>query len=122
LSKPFNVHVEELDTATAVVVVEGFLDAHTAPRFEQAIQSAIDAGRVRLVVDCPQLTYISSAGLGVFMGFIEEVREKGGDIKISGLVPKVRQIFDLLGFHAVYELVEDRAAALGRFGPRPREA
>jgi len=55
------------------------------------------------------------AGLGVFMSFIEEVREKGGDIKICSLVPKVRQIFDILGFQAIYDMVESRDEAVRRF-------
>jgi anti-sigma B factor antagonist len=111
---PFAVHrLQEGDLS--VLSLDGYLDAHTAPHFERAIQDEIDAGRVRLVVDGAQLKYISSAGLGVFMSFIEEVREKGGDIKICSLVPKVRQIFDILGFQAIYDMVESRDEAVRRF-------
>ena len=111
---PFAVHrLQEGDLS--VLSLDGYLDAHTAPHFERAIQDEIDAGRVRLVVDGAQLKYISSAGLGVFMSFIEEIREKGGDIKICSLVPKVRQIFDILGFQAIYDMVESRDEAVRRF-------
>jgi anti-sigma B factor antagonist len=102
-----------------VLGLDGYLDAHTAPSFEKAMQAEIDAGRVRIIVDGEQLKYISSAGLGVFMSFIEEVREKGGDIKICSLAPKVRQIFDILGFQAIYDMVETRAAAVRRFAEAP---
>jgi anti-anti-sigma factor len=51
------------DGDVTVLSVDGYLDAHTAPEFERAVQAAIDAGRVRLVVDGAQLKYISSAGL-----------------------------------------------------------
>ncbi len=119
---PFAVH-RAAEGDVSVLSLEGHLDAHTAPDFERAIQSEIDAGRVRLLVDGSQLKYISSAGLGVFMSFIEEVREKGGDIKICSLIPKVQQIFEILGFQAIYELVDSRAAALQRFTQAPtREA
>jgi anti-sigma B factor antagonist len=100
----------------AVISIDGFLDAHTAPQFEQALQQEIADGRVKLVVDCAKLTYISSAGLGVFMGFIEEVREQGGDIKVCGLTPKVRQVFDILGFDTIFELFENLQSAVDRFG------
>jgi anti-sigma B factor antagonist len=115
---PFVVHRSE-DGDLSVLSLEGYLDAHTAPQFEKAIQDEIDAGRVRLIVDGAQLKYISSAGLGVFMSFIEEIRDKGGDIKICSLVPKVRQIFDILGFHAIYDMVESRPAAVQRFAEVP---
>ena len=122
MPQPFAVHrVEEGDIV--VLSLEGYLDAHTAPEFERAIQAEIDAGRHRLLVDGAQLKYISSAGLGVFMSFIEELREKGGDLKICGLVPKVQQIFDILGFQAIYDMLDTRAAGIQRFAEVPtREA
>jgi anti-sigma B factor antagonist len=107
------------DGDVTVLSVEGYLDAHTAPEFERAVQSAIAAGRVQIVVDGAQLKYISSAGLGVFMSFIEEVREKGGDIKICSLIPKVQQVFEILGFQAIYDILDSRAAAVKRFAESP---
>ncbi|HEX4950158.1 MAG TPA: STAS domain-containing protein [Blastocatellia bacterium] len=99
----------------SIITLEGFVDAHTAPNFEAAIQSELDAGHVRLVVDCSKLNYISSAGLGVFMSFIEEVRDQNGDIKISGLTPKVRHTFEILGFHDLFEMTDSLDSALSSF-------
>jgi anti-sigma B factor antagonist len=99
----------------SIITLDGFVDAHTAPNFETAIQTELDAGHVRLVVDCSQLNYISSAGLGVFMSFIEEVRDQNGDIKISGLVPKVRHTFEILGFHDLFEMTDSLDSALSSF-------
>ena len=118
MPNPFALHKSQQDDLS-LVAVEGFLDAHTAPQFEKAIQEEIDAGRNRIVVDCEKLTYISSAGLGVFMSFVEEVREGGGDIKISGLTPKVRGVFEMLGFQEIFDLVDDRPAAVRRFAEAP---
>jgi anti-sigma B factor antagonist len=115
---PFKVH-QSSQGDIVVLHLEGFLDAHTAPVFEQAIQTALDAGHVRLVVDGQALTYISSAGLGVFMGFIEQIREQGGDLKICGLNPKVRQIFEILGFQAIYDMVDTVPDAVQRFAEVP---
>ena len=103
------------DGELTMVYPQGFLDAHTAPEFEAELQKAIDAGRVQIVVNCKDLDYISSAGLGVFMGCIEQVRDLGGDIKISNLVPKVFHVFELLGFHQLYDLTETEEEAVGKF-------
>ena len=122
MPQPFAVQRSE-EGDVVVLSLEGYLDAHTAPDFERAIQAEIDAARYRLLVDGSQLKYISSAGLGVFMSFIEEVREHQGDIKICGLIPKVQQIFDILGFQAIYDMLDTRAAGLQRFVEVPtREA
>lgn len=103
----------------SIIHLEGYLDAHTAPQFEQTIQAEIDAGHHRIVADCEKLTYISSAGLGVFMSFIEELRDQGGDIKICGLTPKVRPVFDILGFAEIYDICDARADAVQRFAESP---
>ncbi len=118
MANPFSIK-KSLEGDLSVIALEGFLDAHTAPEFEKAIQSELDAGNYRIIVGCEKLTYISSAGLGVFMGFIEEIREKGGDIKICGLTPKVRQVFEILGFPALYDILDDVPAAVQRFAEVP---
>lgn len=118
MSQPFLIERSEHGDVT-VLALKGFLDAHTAPDLEQAIEQAIAAGRSRLLADAQDLTYISSAGLGVFMGFIEDLRDRGGDLKICGLVPKVREVFELLGFHTLFDIVDDRASGLDRFTATP---
>ena len=102
-----------------IISLEGYLDAHTAPQFEEKLQAEIEEGRNRFIVDCTKLTYISSAGLGVFMSFIEEIREQGGDIKICGLAPKVRHTFEILGFQDIFDLLEDVPSAVQRFAESP---
>ena len=115
MPSPFSIATESSD-GFAIISLEGAVDAHTAPKFEEAVQSVIDAGQHKIVVDCQKLTYISSAGLGVFMGFIEEVREvDGGDIKICGLSEKVKQPFEILGFETLYDFCPDVESAKKQF-------
>ncbi len=116
MPNPFSIAVDTEDEF-AVIHLDGAVDAHTAPQFEEAVQSVIDEGRFKIIVDCSKLTYISSAGLGVFMGFIEEVREEeGGDIKICGLSEKVKQPFEILGFESLYHFCPDTESAKEKFG------
>lgn len=114
MPNPFAIQTS-VEDSLVIITLEGFVDAHTAPQFESAVQSEIDAGHIRLIVDCEKLSYISSAGLGVFMSFVEEVRDRGGDIKICGLVPKVKHTFEILGFQDIFEMLEDQSAAKHKF-------
>lgn len=98
-----------------VLYLSGFLDAHTVPDFEKALQEAINEKRYKIIVNFKDLNYISSAGLGVFMGFIEEVRANDGDIKLSNLSPRVFKVFDLLGFPALFEIFDDEEQAMEKF-------
>jgi anti-sigma B factor antagonist len=98
-----------------ILDLQGDLDAHTAPDFEAAIKRCLDTGQHNIIVQGSSLDYISSAGLGVFMAFIEEVREHGGDIKISDLKPRVYNVFDLLGFPVLFDIFDTEDLAIGKF-------
>lgn len=98
-----------------VLDLKGELDAHTASELEAAFQKSLEEQNTRIVVSGENLQYISSAGLGVFMAYIEEVRERGGDIKIAGLQSNVYNVFDLLGFPMLFDIVDTEEMAIGKF-------
>ena len=115
MPSPFSMATDVAD-GFAIISLEGAVDAHTAPQFEEAVQTVIDGGQNKIIVDCQKLTYISSAGLGIFMGFVEEVRETdGGDIKICGLSETVKQPFEILGFDALFDFCPDAESAKKQF-------
>jgi anti-sigma B factor antagonist len=103
-----------------ILELRGYLDAHTAPQLELAIQKLIEKSKYKIIVNCKDLSYISSAGLGVFMAFIEDVRKNKGDIKLTNMSPKVFNVFDLLGFPALYEIYRDESEAIKRFSGSTR--
>ncbi len=98
-----------------ILDLKGELDAHTASELEAAIQKCQADNQVQIIINGANLLYISSAGLGVFMAYIEEVRECGGDIKIAALQPKVYNVFDLLGFPMLFDIVDLEKDAVGKF-------
>ena len=98
-----------------VLALRGALDAHTARELEAAFRKCWQDGNHQIVVNCAHLRSISSAGLGVFLGYVDEVREKGGDIKIAGLTPNLFNIFDLLGMPLLFNIVETEEEAIDLF-------
>ncbi|WP_337865096.1 STAS domain-containing protein [Ignavibacterium sp.] len=99
----------------SVIKLNGYLDAHTAPVLENKFDELIRNSKYKIVVDFGELAYISSAGLGVFMAYIEKVRENQGDIKLSSMSDKVYNIFDLLGFPLLYEIYKSEEEAIKNF-------
>jgi len=98
-----------------ILELNGELDAHTASRLENALTELIQSERNQIIVNFEDLEYIASAGLGVFMAYIEDVRNMGGDIKLSSMNSKVFNVFDLLGFPTLYDIVDDEHDAKERF-------
>jgi anti-sigma B factor antagonist len=99
----------------SVLNVKGFLDAHTAPELENAFNGLINDKQYKVVVNFTDLQYISSAGLGVFMAYVETMRENNGDIKFCGLKDDVYNIFDLLGFPLLYEFYKSENEAIEKY-------
>ena len=95
--------------------IGGYLDAHTAPELESAIANLIKDGKKKIMVNFKDLDYISSAGMGVFMEFIEDLRDNGGDIKMADMKPKVFSVFDLLGFPLLFDIENDEAKIIEKF-------
>lgn len=99
----------------SVVYLNGYLDAHTASILENNFSELISQDKYKIVVNFKDLVYISSAGLGVFMAFIEKIRENSGDIKLTSMNDKVYNIFDLLGFPLLYEIYNSEDDAVKKF-------
>lgn len=98
-----------------ILEIKGYLDAHTAPKLEDAIQELVNEGKFKIVINFKNLAYISSAGMGVIMGFIENVRENGGDIKLCEMNDKIFRVFDLLGFPKIYDITKTEDDAVKKF-------
>ncbi len=105
------------DTSIDKLYLHGYLDMHTAPQLESSLDNLIKTGRHNILVNFRGLDYISSAGLGVFMVFIEDVRLNGGDIKLTEMKPKIFTVFDLLGFPMLFDISENEIDALAKFAP-----
>ncbi|KUO63298.1 anti-anti-sigma factor [bacterium BRH_c32] len=110
----FNVNLRGVGSVS-VIDVKGYLDAHTAPELENMFSKLITDKQFKVVVNFDQLNYISSAGLGVFMAFVEQMRDNQGDIKFSNMNDSVYNIFDLLGFPVLYEFYKDEKEAVNKF-------
>ncbi len=110
-----SIEVREMG-GVAVVLPAGFINAHTVREFEQALEGLVSKGQYRILLNCQNLSYISSAGLGAIMGLIETVRENEGDILLSNLQDNVFAIFDTLGFTQLYKVFKDQEEALAASG------
>jgi anti-sigma B factor antagonist len=98
-----------------VVDVEGFLDAYTVAELEETFNQLMKEKKFKLIVNLGKLDYISSAGLGTFMGVIDEIRDNRGDIVLTNLSPKIYKVFDLLGFSELFQIVDDEPTAAAKF-------
>ena len=99
----------------AMLYPSGHLDAHNVEHFETEIVKLIENKSVNIIINCTDLNYISSAGMGIIMGYLDEIKEKGGDIKLCSVSERVFEIFDLVGFTEIYDFLKDESEAIDKF-------
>jgi anti-sigma B factor antagonist len=104
----------EISTATTgaaeVIRCEGRLNMVAVPRLRAAIESAVEQGQPRLVVDLSATTFIDSSGLGALVAGLKRARQAGGDLRIAGGGEQVHMVLGLTNLDRVlrpHERVED---------------
>lgn len=103
----------ELQGDFRVLRLNGRLDTETSADFELAAHDLTAAGERRFVVDLSGISYVSSAGLRVLLALAKQMSSGGGELRLSGLAPSVRQVFDLSGFSKLFTIATDVDSALG---------
>jgi anti-sigma B factor antagonist len=98
---------------TVIVSAIGELDIYTAPAFREALANALENGAVTvLVVDLTLTSFLDSSALGVLIGALRRIRERGGQVRIAIPVAPVRKVFEITSLDQVFELCPSREAAL----------
>ena len=95
-----------------IFVLEGEIDAHTAPLLREASEKKISEGNTRIVFNFAKCTYISSAGIGVLNAILNAVKAKGGSIAISEANKMITDTFKVMYFTKKVQLYIETAAAV----------
>ena len=90
----------------------GEVDASNSVLLDQSMQEILQQGTTFLLIDGNQLGYISSAGLGVFMSYLDDFSEQGIRFAIFGLNEQVSEVFKILGLDRLIQIVTDKSTAI----------
>jgi anti-sigma B factor antagonist len=106
------IHIKRLqEDGVDVIALIGEIDASSSIELDLAIAKSVGEGFTRILIDCNSLEYISSAGLGVFMSYIEEFKDQNIKMVLFGMNEKVANTFEILGLNELLKIGKDRAQA-----------
>lgn len=94
------------------IVVVGEVDASSSIELDNAMKSAFETEK-KIMVDLSGLDYISSAGLGVFVSHLEDIRS-GINLVLFGLNKSVMQVFELLGLPQLIQIANTEEDAMNQ--------
>ena len=84
-----------------IIKPQGFIDTGTAPEIEKYIESAISQKKYKIAIDLKDVDFISSAGWGVFVSEIRDIRENNGDLALVNMIPDVYDVYELMEFSSI---------------------
>jgi len=119
--------VKSPDGTTATLAeVDGSIDASTIQQFQQVMDKLVERGVKNLILDCSNVKYINSTGLGTLLKYSDTFESIGGHIAFCRVPSKVMLVMEMLGFNALFNIVTDEATALrsfaGKLAPPPSVA
>lgn len=103
---------QERHGGVLVLAPSGRLDNDSAADFELAVQELLGASERHLLVDLSGLNYISNAGLRVLAKASKALNSPSTSLRVCGLSPALRQVFDAAGFSAMFDVYPDAATAM----------
>ena len=109
------IKTREEGNSVLVVDVSGDLDARNAGDLKLALNEKIEEGAVWILINLSEVPYMDSAGLGVLVSGLKNTNRQNGDLRLWGLQPDVRNIFELTRLNKVFQIFEDEAAAMASF-------
>ncbi|ABN58383.1 anti-sigma-factor antagonist [Methanoculleus marisnigri JR1] len=98
-----DVTVSERDD-TAVVSVDGRIDAESAKRLDTVIAGVLARGGKRVLVNLEKAAYMSSSGLRVLLGKFRDLRRVDGEMALCAVQPDVYKVFLMAGVHEVFPI------------------
>ena len=104
------IRTETLD-GTLIAYAAGRIDGPSAADFTRSMQAVLGDERT-VVVDCHEVTEISSAGLSAFLMIARELQEQGVKFALCCMAPRVRIVFEMTGFDKIIPVHATRKGAL----------
>jgi len=96
--------------------VSGKLDSTSSPEFEETVIGQMEEDPKNTLFNLEELTYVSSAGLRVFLRAAKLANGHEKKVVLSCLRPLVKEIFNLAGFSQIFTLVDTTEEALTLLG------
>ena len=88
-----------------VAILEGRLDTAVSEEVEEQLSPLHKCKDKDIVIDCTNLTYISSSGLRIFLRIVKSAKAKEKPVYIKGMAPNLRSVLSMAGFLNLFVFV-----------------
>lgn len=116
MTNEITVNRKENTIRIVTLAPETRLDAFSAPKFREEVQTLLDDGIIYLVFDLSRTPFLDSAGMAALVSALKQCRQRGGDVRmVWPQAEPVKRILALTKFDRVFEMKTSATEALGSF-------
>jgi anti-sigma B factor antagonist len=101
----------------AVICLSGDVDMEDVVGLRNLIASIMGGGCTQFVLDLARVQHMNSTALGILADSLHRLRVVHGDLRLSGLNPYLKNLFELMGLARVFRMFSDRNDAITSFKP-----
>ena len=94
------------NNAVITVKLTGRLDTAASQEVSPELLALQEKADNTIVLDCTEMSYISSSGLRIFLALRKAAAVKGGNVIIRGINNDIRSVFMMTGFLSLFEIEE----------------
>src|SRR3989339_26078 len=98
--------------AVFVLSLNGSIDAYNSELLAQKLESVFSRMRFQIIVDCRELLFISSSGMGVFLSIEDQLLQNNGGLKFINVSEKILNVFQKVGIADIFKIYDREADAL----------
>lgn len=88
-----------------VLKIIGRVDTATSAQLDEAVSAYYSKAGSKVLFECEDMEYISSAGLRVFLTAHKNIAMKGGEFSVRNLSAQVKSVFDMTGFSKILNII-----------------
>lgn len=85
----------------------GELDVYSTPKFKEEVKSAYEENKLNIILDCKNLEYMDSTGLGSLIYLLKIVNEDNKKISIKNLSKQILKLFKITKLDEIFEIMVD---------------
>ena len=104
-----------------ILSADGGLNADNADQFVKELETVVESGIRKLIVDCARRSYISSFGVSILVRLRSKLASRGGDVKLASVQNSIVKLLEIADLDKVFGIYPGLDEALHAFNVERRD-
>ena len=98
-----------------VLHLDGKVNVTSTPQLMSELQNLIKDGNKFILIDLEKVSFLSSSGIGTIAATFNDLKERGGALKLAGLSNELLHVFEITGLNKRINILSTVEEGLSSF-------